>query len=227
MSSGSGSRTYGIDIPFVKPYFHEMSVAEERPLRADARRNREAILKAAKKVFAKQGTVAQMDDIARAAKLGVGTLYRHFPTKDALIRALMADRVEHIATFIREGLEDADAFRGLTDSMRRGAELAARDKALSGIFTELAPEAFAEFGVSLGLFDNAAALVARAKEQGTLREDFDWTDIPVLMCGVMGPMHQMAPSSTRPGPWMRHIQLVIDGMRACPDNGPLPDEPLV
>ena len=203
-----------------------MSIVD-RPLRADARRNRDAVLKAAKKVFAREGTNAQMDDIARAAKLGVGTLYRHFPTKDALIRALMVERVEQIAAFTREGLDDPDAFRGLTTSMYRGAELAARDRAVSHIFTERVGDVFAEIGAKTELFANAEELVRRAKEQGTLREDFEWTDIPVLMCGVMGPMHQMSPNPRTPGPWMRHIGLVIDGMRACPDNTQLPQEPLV
>lgn len=198
----------------------------DRPLRADARRNKEAIIKAAKKVFAKQGMNAQMDDIARAAKLGVGTLYRHFPTKDALIRALMVERVEQIANFTREGLDDEDAFRGLTTSMWRGAELAARDRAVSHIFTERVEDVFAEIGESSRLFENTAELVRRAKDQGTLRPDFEWTDIPVLMCGVMGPMHQMSPDPRTPGPWKRHLQLVIDGMRAAPGHAALPDEHL-
>lgn len=203
-----------------------MSIVD-RPLRADARRNRDAIIKASKKVFAAKGVGAQMDDIAKAAKVGVGTLYRHFPTKDALIRALMIERVEQIATFTREGLDDPDAFRGLTGSMWRGAELAARDRAVSHIFTERVGDVFAEIGESTQLFENTAELVRRAKQQGTLRPDFEWTDIPVLMCGVMGPMHQMAPDAKAAGPWMRHIQIAIDGMRACPDNTPLRDEPLL
>ena len=66
------------------------------PLRADARRNREKVLKAARAVFAEQGRDAQMDDVARRAGVGVGTVYRHFPTKEALIEALMAEPFELI-----------------------------------------------------------------------------------------------------------------------------------
>lgn len=202
-----------------------MSITEDRPLRADARRNREAVIKAAKKVFARYGTDAQMDDIARAAKLGVGTLYRHFPTKDALINALMRDRVEQIAAFTAEALDEEDAFEGLVGSMWRGADLAVRDRALSQMFADRVGDAFAEIGSSTGLFANAAALVARAQAQGTLRADFSPADVPVLMCGIMGPMHQMAPDSRTPGPWRRHLQIVVDGMRAGPANTTLPEEP--
>src|SRR5919109_1313125 len=70
-------------------------------LRADARRNREAVLAAAKKLFADQGLDAQMPDVARVAKVGVGTVYRHFPTKDDLIAALVAERFERLAEGLR------------------------------------------------------------------------------------------------------------------------------
>ena len=82
----------------------------ERPLRADARRNRERILKAARAVFAEQGTHSQIDDVARRAKVGVGTVYRHFPTKEALLEALLRERFEEIAGYAREALQRADAW---------------------------------------------------------------------------------------------------------------------
>src|SRR5512132_1869501 len=82
--------------------------AVERVLRADARRNREAVIAAAKQLFADQGLDAQMPDVAKAAKVGVGTVYRHFPTKDDLIAALVAERFERLAQKAREGLEAED-----------------------------------------------------------------------------------------------------------------------
>ena len=72
-------------------------------LRADARRNREAVIAAAKKLFADQGLDAQMPDVAKAAKVGVGTVYRHFPTKEDLIAALAAERFERLAEKARRG----------------------------------------------------------------------------------------------------------------------------
>src|SRR5438874_473934 len=75
----------------------EKSLSVDRTLRADARRNREAVIAAAKELFADQGLDAQMPDVAKAARVGVGTVYRHFPTKDMLISALVAERFERLA----------------------------------------------------------------------------------------------------------------------------------
>src|SRR5947209_14469839 len=98
-----------------------------RALRADARRNREAVIAAAKQLFADRGLDAQMPDVAKAANVGVGTVYRHFPTKDHLIAALAADRFERLATKGREALEDPDAWTGLCDFLRFSAQIQADD----------------------------------------------------------------------------------------------------
>lgn len=195
-----------------------MSIVEERPLRADARRNREAVLKAAKLVFCRDGTDAQMDDIARRAKVGVGTVYRHFPTKEALIGALIADRQEQIVGFIKEGLEDEDPWRGFTRSLWRGAELGSTDRALSQVFAEHMGTA----GAPPELLALADRLVRRAQDAGKLRKDFQARDIPVLMCGVMQAMHHMSSGRCEVGPWQRHLSIIIDGLRERPDLEPLP-----
>src|SRR5215218_6844138 len=89
-----------------------------RALRADARRNREAVVAAAKKLFADQGLDAQMPDVAKAAKVGVGTVYRHFPTKNDLTAALVAERSERLAEKARQCIEMRDAWEGLADFIR-------------------------------------------------------------------------------------------------------------
>jgi AcrR family transcriptional regulator len=199
-----------------------VETVDPRPQRADARRNRELILAAAKTVFAKHGNDAQMDDIARKAKLGVGTLYRHFPTKDALVRALIADRVSQIVAFVKEGLEDPDPFHGLSTSLWRGAELAARDRGLSQTFAGQMDEFGEAHKERTDLFESSSELVRRAQAAGTLRADFRTEDIPVIMCGVFHAMHHMAPDPRTPGPWQRHLRLMIDGMRAPAAVEPLP-----
>ena len=95
-----------------------------KPLRADARRNRERILKAARAVFADQGIDAQIDDVAKRAKVGVGTVYRHFPTKEALLDALVRERFEEIAQFAEEALAPRGRVGGLlrADLARRRAQ---------------------------------------------------------------------------------------------------------
>ena len=183
-----------------------MSLIEQRPLRADARRNREAVLKAAKAVLAKHGTSAQMDDIARRAKVGVGTVYRHFPTKEALVAALVAERMQTIATYVKEGLLDPDPWNGLTTSFWRGAELGERDRALSQVFSETGQALNECASARSDLYEAATELVARAQASGQMRADATVDDIPVFMCGVMQAMHQMGHD---PVAWRRHLQIEI------------------
>ncbi len=106
-----------------------------RTLRADARRNREAVLTAAKELFAEQGLEAQMPDVAHAANVGVGTVYRHFPTKDHLIAALVSERFERLAAKAREGLETSDAWVGVAEFIRFAAQVQADDRALCEVMS--------------------------------------------------------------------------------------------
>src|SRR5690349_10916702 len=125
---------YGVAVPFVKPYIGVMSVPTERPLRADARRNRERVLEAARAVFAEHGRDAQMDDVAKKAGVGVGTVYRHFPTKEALIEALVVDSFQKIALRAEAALQADDAWDALASTLWAGAEILAADRALSEVF---------------------------------------------------------------------------------------------
>src|SRR5437660_11304324 len=104
-----------------------------RTLRADARRNRSAVLAAAKQLFAEQGLEAQVPDVAKAANVGVGTVYRHFPTKDHLIAALVADRFDRLAARAREDLAAADAWEGISDFVRFAAQTQADDRGRSAV----------------------------------------------------------------------------------------------
>ena len=190
-----------------------MALTEPRPLRADARRNRDAILKAAKKVLAKCGPDAQMDDIARKAKVGVGTVYRHFPTKEALVGALMVERLEQIARYVEQGLEHEDAFEGFVESLWKGAELAAEDRAISALFGERVSQMVGIHACQERLNTAAAELIRRAQADGRLRPDVSAADVPVFMCGVMQAMHQ---ADQDPNAWRRHLQLIVDGLKAGP-----------
>src|SRR5438105_15429206 len=105
-------------------------ISPERTLRADARRNHEAVIAAAKKLFADQGLDAQMPDVARSANVGVGTVYRHFPTKQDLIAELVAERFERLAQKAREALETEDAWEGVSDFIRFSAQIQADDRGL-------------------------------------------------------------------------------------------------
>jgi AcrR family transcriptional regulator len=92
----------------------QVALPDDRPLRADARRNREKVLAAARAEFSEHGRDAQMDEVARRAGVGVGTVYRHFPTKEALIEALMVDSFQMIAAEARAALEIEDPWEAFS-----------------------------------------------------------------------------------------------------------------
>ena len=107
-----------------------------RQLRADARRNRQRILDAAIEVFSDQGVEAQIDDVARRADLGVGTIYRHFPTKEALVTELVRRKFRQFAANAREALTvEGEPFEVLAEMLRANAELCARDASLQHALT--------------------------------------------------------------------------------------------
>ena len=190
----------------------------ERVLRADARRNREAVIGAAKKLFADQGLDAQMPDVAKAAKVGVGTVYRHFPTKDDLIAALAVERFERLAEKAREGIEAEDPWQGLCDFIRFSAQIQADDRGLCEVMGSR-PEVMNESAYAVGLDDLCGKLVKRAQRSGDLRKDLEWEDIPMVVCGV-GRITQV---ETGPGTgrWPRLVEVILDGLRA-PGCGKLP-----
>jgi AcrR family transcriptional regulator len=192
----------------------------ERVLRADARRNREAVIAAAKKLFADQGLEAQMPDIAKAAKVGVGTVYRHFPTKDDLIAALAVERFERLAEKVREGLEADDPWDGLCEFIRFAARLQADDRGLCEVMGSR-PEVMNASAFAVGLDKLMQELVVRAQRSGDLRKDLDWEDIPMIACS-MGSVTQaqMGPGLGR---WPRRVEIIIDGLRApCSSKLPKP-----
>jgi AcrR family transcriptional regulator len=190
----------------------------KRELRADARRNREAVIAAAKKLFADQGLDAQMPDVAKAAKVGVGTVYRHFPTKDHLIAALADDRFERLAEKAREGIATEDPWEGLCGFLRFSAQIQADDRGLCEVMGSR-PEVMAHAAFGVGLNKLCDQLVKRAQRSGKLRKDLEWQDIPLIACalGRITPA-EMGPASGR---WPRLVEIVIDGLRA-PGSARLP-----
>jgi AcrR family transcriptional regulator len=187
-------------------------------LRADARRNREAVLAAAKKLFADQGLDAQMPDVAKAAKVGVGTVYRHFPTKDELIAALADERFQRLADAARESLEADDAWLGFSDFIRFSAQIQADDRALSEVMGSR-PEVMGAAAEANGLPELCDKLVKRTQRAGELRKDLEWEDIPMIACGC-GRITQVE-SGPGTGRWPRLVEIILDGLRT-PGSSKLP-----
>ncbi len=192
----------------------------DRPLRADARRNREKVLEAARAVFSDQGREAQMDDVARRAGVGVGTVYRHFPTKEALIEALMVAAFEAIAAQAEQALEVEDPWEAFSSVLWCGAETMAGDRALSEVFASIPGAMESAMPTVEGLTDTVAEVIRRAQEAGVLRDDLLVDDIPMVMSGIGSATKKEHRCEEA---WRRHLSLVLDGMRASGASGPLPD----
>jgi AcrR family transcriptional regulator len=196
--------------------------AADRPLRADARRNREKILEAAKLAFGETGLHAQMDDVAARAGVGVGTVYRHFPTKEALVRALIVDHMHGMAEIGHEMLDDTaldpwDAFSGFL--WRCAEQKFVLDRTLSGVFSTAPASDFRQAAEDeTDLRDVGAQLLSRAQADGAVRADARAEDIPVIMCGLAG----VRESDWGPAAWRRYLTLALAGLRTH-DGEPLPD----
>ena len=196
-----------------------MAVADPtRSLRADARRNREAVLSAASQLFAEQGLDAQMPDVAKLAGVGVGTVYRHFPTKENLIAALVGEGFERLATKARECLEMDDPWLAISEFIRFSADIQAGDRGLCEI-TGLRADITGAAAEAAGMPELLDQLVGRAQRDGTLRRDLTWEDIPMISCGLgSATRQQIGPAMGR---WPRLVEIVIDGLRA-PGSSKLP-----
>jgi AcrR family transcriptional regulator len=201
-----------------KPAPEVQPAVAERALRADARRNRDAVMAAATRLFAERGLDAQMPDLARAAGVGVGTVYRHFPTKDDVIAALVAQRFERLAEKALEGLDIEDPWQAVAEFIRFAAQIQADDRGLCEVMGSR-PELMDAAARGVGLPELCEQLVKRAQRAGRLRRDLTWEDIPMIACGL-GPVTQ-----TKAGPaagrWPRLVEIVLDGLRP-PGSGTLP-----
>jgi AcrR family transcriptional regulator len=179
-----------------------------RPLRADAARNRESILAAARETFAEEGLNAQMEEIARRAGVGVGTLYRRFPTKEALVEALVEDYFAAIDNEARAALEVDDPWEAFTGYMWRAAELLGENRALSEI---TADGQMREGARRQGVDERVGELIRRAQRAGAMRPDLSVEDVPMIMCSL-GRVQMLG---GRPESWRRHLSIMLDGMRAA------------
>ena len=181
-----------------------------RPLRADAQRNRDAIVLAARRLVAEHGEEAQIQDVAREAGVGVGTVYRHFPTKDALMGEVLSQCMRENAQISRDAAELADPWEAFAAFVRNGCESMAADAAKRRMWNAASDAAFAYAAeAKQEMLEATAVLVDRARAAGVLRPDFGGEDIGIVMCGLAASIDQ----SRRPGDWRRLIEFALDGLR--------------
>lgn len=195
-----------------------------RPLRADAERNRRRILAAAAEVFAKRGLEAGLDEIARHAGVGTGTVYRRFPDKTVLIEALFESRLDDMLALADEAGQAADAWEGLVRFTVAAVEMQQADHGLKDLlFSQNCPPPEHFAGKKRQLLPRIERLVDRAKASGQLRADVQLSDLAMVQYMIHGIGELAGPE--HPDVWRRQLTLLLDGLRADSPgraNTPLP-----
>jgi AcrR family transcriptional regulator len=179
-------------------------IEERRPKRADARRNFDALVEAGRDAFAADGAGASLEDVARRAGVGIGTLYRNFATRDSLIEAVYLEEVAGVAAYA-EALEAGEPFEALSAWLRRFAEYAATKKVLLAGFNGDSPLLQSCRTV---VYESGEPLLEHAQAAGAVRKDVEIGDVVRLVSGVAGVTFTDAAQRDRV------IDVALDGLRA-------------
>jgi AcrR family transcriptional regulator len=191
----------------------------KRPLRSDAERNRRLVLDAAAQAFAEEGLDVGMADIARRAGVGNATVFRRFPSKDALVRAIFEDRIAEAIAAAAEAAAVADPWAGLVQCLERYSALQARDRGFFEATDQVLMEHPELMSLHRRIFDAVDPLVDRAKQAGALRDDVTTLDVIGLTKAAVA---SVLPSpDLRADGWRRPLALMLDGLRPAAAT-PLP-----
>ena len=187
--------------------------SEPRPLRADAERNRSRILDAAAIVLADQGLGAGVDAVAREAGVGVGTVYRRFPTKEALLEAVIADRVERVRQELTELAAIDDPWAAFSAAAEALAGNVARDVGFFQVLQEARDRMPAVTDHARRcMIEAVAPILGRAQEAGAVRDDLVPIDV-LSLCNVAARLPRWR-LEEEPEIWRRYLSVVLDGVRA-------------
>jgi AcrR family transcriptional regulator len=191
----------------------------DRPLRRDAELNRQRIIQAAREVYAERGLAATLDDVANRAGVGIGTVYRRFPTKEALLEVALEDRFAQLGQAVDTALRAPTAWEGLTAFLRTAAEMHAADRGLRDVALGADISLHHLVEIRERIVPRMRQLVERAHAEGALRPDITAEDVPLLLMMVSEVAHHS--HAVRPDIYGRYLQLLIDGLRRSPDAGDL------
>jgi AcrR family transcriptional regulator len=195
-----------------------------RGLRKDAERNRQLVLAAARDLFAVKGMEATLNDVARHANVGVGTVYRKFATKEELVEAVFEDGIDQVVCLAETALQHADSWDGFVWFVEHLCELTATDR---GLREMVYSKAYGGYRVECArdrLSPLITTLVERARNDGYLRPDVEHTDMPIvsMLAGAVGEWA----GHVEPDLWRRYAALLLDGMRHRAEQGRLPVDAL-
>lgn len=197
----------------------------KRPLRADAERNRRRILEAAAELFAERGLHVSLDEVAARAGVGVGTVYRRFPNREALVNAVLETRAAELIAIAEEARANPDAWEGLKQLIEHGAEFHGRNRALKELmFSDPGKRDWVE-SVRDTMRGVTGELLERAQQQGKLRGDLAPFDVPLTILMLAAAIEFT--DGTDAQAWRRLLTVVFDGLVARrSEPTPLDAEPL-
>jgi AcrR family transcriptional regulator len=201
----------------------DTSAGIARSPRRDRTRNREALLTAARRAFAEHGLAASLQQIAREAGVAIGTLYRHFPTRDDLLVAVFADKLALVAGTGEQALADPDPWAGFARFVETLCALAAEDLGFNELTSIDRPAHGGAAAVRVHIHQLWQQLLTRAQAAGVLRDDLVLNDMFVLLWSqsrIIEATYGVAPRA-----WRRHLYLMLDAYRAD-RAAPLPEPPL-
>jgi AcrR family transcriptional regulator len=167
------------------------------------------VLAAARETFAEYGLAAQVDDVAARAGVGVGTVYRHFPTKEALVEAVAAAGYAEICDIARDSFGNEDPWEAFSDFMWRGARLHREDRAQCELNTTRPDVIRRVAGGKHELLGLVTKLIERGQAASAIRADLSADDMPMIWCSV-GAAQQHSEGDG----WERYLAVVLDGLRA-------------
>ena len=194
---------------------------EQKGRRSHARRNHEALVATAREVFAERGTEASLEEIARRAGVGIGTLYRHFASREALVEAVFERRIGDFAAIAERADAEPDPWLAFTGFLEGTLELQAGDRLLKDVFLRLPPGTRRVESAREELRRLFGQVLERARAGGQLRPGFTLADLSLLFWSF-GPVID-ATAEIAPNAWRRHLHVLLDGLRsssATPQSEP-------
>lgn len=192
-----------------------------RPLRDDAERNLDALVDAAREVFAERGLSAPLDEIARRAGIGNATLYRRFPTRADLIETVFAESLRDHLAAVEHGMAAADPWSGFTGYLDAVCAMQVRDRGIADLVTMDIPMSPEVEQLRSRAFEGLAALIDRARSAGELRPDCTTEDVRLVLLANAGIVRSVYRVRRRAS--QRLVHLLLDGLRAeAATDGPVP-----
>jgi AcrR family transcriptional regulator len=200
-----------------------VGASRTKALRSDAQRNRDRLVQSARELIAREGPDVSVEEITQNAGLGMGTLYRHFPTKEELIDAVLEDAFAGLVALARQAAAEEDAWTGLTRFLEQALARHAANRGLKDVLASREHGRRRAETMRAQIRPVLRGMIEQAQAQGTLRSDFTSEDLPLVFWTAGRVIETTA--SVAPDYWRRYLALLLDGLRAEAAT-PLPEPPL-